>query len=53
VTDTERVRLLHGPYRPPQLRRGDCVFCLYRDADVVVASWTDAPLPWPRCRASH
>jgi len=25
--------------------------CLYRDAGVVVTSWTDAPIPWPRCRA--
>ncbi len=22
--------------------------CLYRDAECVVTSWTDAPIPWPR-----
>ena len=35
----------------PQLKVGDVATCLYRDCDVVVTSWTDAPLPWPRCRA--
>lgn len=24
--------------------------CLYRDQLVVVTSWTDAPISWPRCR---
>src|SRR5262249_48869395 len=24
-------------------------FCLFRDADVTVTSWTAAPIPWPRC----
>src|SRR5262245_7813231 len=41
--------LLAGPYTPPPLRRGDRATCLYRDADVVVTSWTSAPIPWPRC----
>src|SRR5262249_47040322 len=41
---------LFGPSRPPPLRRGDRATCLYRDAEVVVTSWTDAPLSWPRCR---
>jgi hypothetical protein len=43
--------LLFGPYHAPALRRGDRATCLYRDADVVVTSWTTAPIPWPRCRA--
>jgi hypothetical protein len=42
--------LLFGPYHAPPLRRGDRATCLYRDADVVVTSWTGAPIPWPRCR---
>jgi len=50
VTDTERVHLLAGPYRPPPLKRGDRAFCLLRDCDVVVTSWTDARISWPRCR---
>src|SRR5262249_57498405 len=41
---------LFGPSRPPPLRRGDRATCLYGDAEVVVTSWTDAPLSWPRCR---
>jgi hypothetical protein len=36
---------------PPPLRKGDRATCLFRGADVIVTSWTDAPLPWPRCRA--
>jgi hypothetical protein len=49
-TVDERVRLLHGSYKAPRLRRGDRAFCLFRDCDVVVTGWTDARLPWPRCR---
>jgi hypothetical protein len=48
---TRPPRLLAAPYTPPPLRRGDRTFCLYRDADVTVTSWTGAPIPWPRyCR---
>jgi hypothetical protein len=46
---TTLPRLLAGPYTPPALRRGDRTTCLYRDADVVITSWTSAPIPWPRC----
>jgi hypothetical protein len=35
--------LLGAPYHPPALRRGDRAVCLFRDADVVVTSWTAAP----------
>jgi len=51
MTDDDRFRLLFGPYRAPPLRRGDRALCLFRDAPVAVTSWTDAPIPWPRCRA--
>jgi hypothetical protein len=51
MTDRERVKPLFGPYQAPPLNRGDRTTCLYRDATVVVTSWTDAPIPWPRCRA--
>jgi hypothetical protein len=44
-------RLWHGRYRPPRLARGDRATCLLRDCTVVVTSWNDAPLSWPRCRA--
>src|SRR5262249_28077575 len=42
--------LLHGPYHAPALRRGDRATCLDLDAEVVITSWTAAPIPWPRCR---
>jgi hypothetical protein len=46
----DRVRLLHGPYRAPRLRKGDRATCLFKDCDVVVTGWTDARISWPRCR---
>jgi hypothetical protein len=48
-----KVKLLGDPYRAPSLHVGERAFCLYCDAEVVVTSWTDAPIPWPRCRALH
>ena len=39
--------LLHGPYKAP----ADRTVCLYRDTEVVITSWTDAPISWSRCRA--
>jgi hypothetical protein len=51
MTDRDRVKLMFGPYKAPPLRRGDRAFCLLRDCDVVITSWTDARIPWPRCRA--
>ena len=49
--DRDRVQLLFGPYRPPRLRVGDRATCLLRDCEVIITSITDAPIPWPRCRA--
>src|SRR5262245_4692176 len=50
MNDLDRVKFLFGPYCPPPLKRGDRAFCLFRDCTVVVTSWTDARIPWPRCR---
>jgi hypothetical protein len=47
----ENAKLLFGPYEPPPLRKGDRTRCLYRDADVVITSWSDGRISWPRCRA--
>src|SRR5262245_16611373 len=47
----DRVKLLHGPYRPPALRRGDRATCYFRDCDVIVTGWSASRIPWPRCRA--
>ncbi len=52
-TDRDLVRLLASPYRPPPLRKGDRTTCLYRDAAVVITSWSGARIAWPRCRALH
>ena len=41
---------LLGTYKPPALRVGSRTTCLYRDAECVVTSRTDAPIPWPRVR---
>jgi hypothetical protein len=46
----DKYRLLHGPYAPQPLRKGDRATCLFRDGDVVITSWSDARLSWPRCR---
>jgi hypothetical protein len=51
MTDTDRVKLLYGPYQAPPLKRGDKATCLFRDCTVVVTSWTSARIAWPRCRA--
>jgi hypothetical protein len=51
VTDPDRLQLLFGPYQAPPLKRGDRAHCLFRDCLVIVTGWTDAPVPWPRCRA--
>jgi hypothetical protein len=45
----DKQRLLHGPYRPPALRVGDRTDCLMRGT-VIITSWTDARISWPRCR---
>src|SRR5262249_39694921 len=42
-------RLLSSPYTPPPVRRGDRATGLFRDADVVVTSWTSAQISWPCC----
>src|SRR5579871_2338999 len=43
------LALIGGPYRTPALRVGDVTMCLYRDCDVRITCWTDAPISWPRC----
>ena len=42
--------MLHGPYTAPALKRGDRATCLFRDADVIITSWSDGRIPWPRCK---
>jgi hypothetical protein len=40
--------ILRGKYTPPVLRRGDRANCLVRGCMLVVSSWSDAPISWPR-----
>jgi hypothetical protein len=42
------ARDLIGQYTPPDVRRGDRVFCKFRLAWCRVTSWSDAPVSWPR-----
>src|SRR4051794_26450617 len=42
--------LCHGPYHPPRLQVGERTLCLLRDCEVVITSWSDAPISWPRCQ---
>ena len=46
---TEQTRLLNGPYRAPSVRVGGKVVCLIK-GEVVVTSWIDGLVSWPRCR---
>src|SRR4051812_46008887 len=52
MTPAERFALLGAPYQTPDLFRGATAFCLFRGCDVIITSWTHAPIPWPRCRRS-
>jgi hypothetical protein len=49
-TPLDRYQLFHGPYRPPALRLGDRATCLFRDGDVIITGWGDAPIPRPHGR---
>jgi hypothetical protein len=50
MLDSERVKLLYGPYRPPCCKLGDKLACEYRDREMVVKGMTDAPISWPASR---
>ncbi len=51
MNDAGRTRLLGALYYPRRVEHGDRPACLYRDYDVFITAWTDAPIPWPHCRA--
>jgi hypothetical protein len=40
---------LLGSYTPPNVRKGDRVWCRYRRAWCRVTRWTDGPVSWSRC----
>ncbi len=45
---TEQTRPAAWPLHAALIQRGDRATCLYRDAEVVITSWTDARISWPR-----
>jgi DNA-binding Xre family transcriptional regulator len=42
----DRIRLLHGPYHPPQAKRGRTLRCVIR-GKLQVAGHSDGRIPWP------
>ncbi len=50
MDDTERYKLLYGPYVPPKCRVGDKLPCEHRGREVTVRFITDAPIQWPATR---
>jgi hypothetical protein len=49
MDDTMRLRLWHGPYRPPRYRVGGRLVCAVRGSVEVVGT-SEAPIPWPQAR---
>src|SRR5262245_7379723 len=47
MTDADRFRLLFGQYRTPRVKLGTVLSCEYRNDDVIVVGYSDAPIPWP------
>jgi hypothetical protein len=43
------IRLLHGPYEAPRVKRGGFLACDLR-GKVKVGSWSIAPISWPRAQ---
>jgi len=50
MDDSERYKLLYGPYAPPKCRVGDKLPCEYRGHEVTVRGMSDAPIQWPSTR---
>src|SRR5262245_35251072 len=49
MTESDRFKLLRGPYKTPRFRYGQSVFCEHRGY-VAIAGLRDLPIPWPTCR---
>ncbi|MGP0064553.1 MAG: hypothetical protein ACLQGP_13270 [Isosphaeraceae bacterium] len=50
MIDSERFKLLYGPYRPPQYRVGDKLPCEYVGREVKVTGISEGRIQWPRAR---
>jgi hypothetical protein len=46
MRDSERFKLLFGPYRTPRFGYGKVAFCEVR-GQVTICGLSDAPIPWP------
>ncbi len=47
MIDSERFKLLYGPYAPPKCKLGDKLLCEYRDLELTVRAITDGLIQWP------
>ena len=47
MIDSERFKLLYGPYLPPKCQEGDKLRCEHRGREVRVGAISDAPIRWP------
>jgi hypothetical protein len=50
MIDSERFKLLYGPYRSPKYRLGDKLPCEYVGREVKVIGISDGRIPWPCAR---
>jgi hypothetical protein len=53
MIDSERFKLLYGPYLAPKCALGDKLSCEYRGREVAVKGMTDAPIQWPCTRRNR
>ena len=47
MIDSERFKLLYGPYEVPKCKLGEKLLCEYRDREVTVKGMTDGLIQWP------
>ena len=51
-TQSQRLQLLHGPYKPPTFYLNQTVTCLVR-GKAKVCGWGRGPIRWPLIRVGH
>ncbi len=49
MADSGLPSMLGGPYRAPDVRIGELLWCAYRGTEQVVGAFSSGPIPWP-CR---
>ncbi len=47
MIDSDRLKLLYGPYRAPEYKLGQKLLCEYRVKELKVEGITDALIQWP------